>query len=81
MSKMTISTLNFKQVLYHLGFQYAGLVSLTSTPLNCGPTLRKLVGRPTNEKLTLLLPVGYPATDATVPDLKRKPLEDILVEI
>jgi len=61
--------------------QYAGLVSLTSTPLNCGPALRTLVGRPRSEKLTLLLPVGYPAADATVPDLKRKPLEDILVEI
>ncbi|XP_021939885.1 iodotyrosine deiodinase 1 isoform X3 [Zootermopsis nevadensis] len=60
---------------------YAGLVSLTSTPLNCGPALRTLVGRPVSEKLTLLLPVGYPANDATVPDLKRKPLEDILVEI
>jgi len=60
---------------------YAGLVSLTSTPLNCGPALRKLIGRPTYEKLTMLLPVGYPAPDATVPDLKRKPLEDILVEI
>ncbi|XP_067007638.1 iodotyrosine deiodinase isoform X1 [Anabrus simplex] len=60
---------------------YAGLVSLTSTPLNCGPALRTLLGRPNSEKLTLLLPVGYPAEDATVPDLKRKPLEDILVEI
>lgn len=60
---------------------YAGLVSLTSTPLNCGPALRALLGRPNSEKLTLLLPVGYPAADATVPDLKRKPLEDILVEI
>jgi len=29
----------------------------------------------------MLLPVGYPAPDAKVPDLKRKPLEDILVEI
>lgn len=60
---------------------YAGLVSLTSTPLNCGPALRILLGRPHSEKLTLLLPVGYPAEDATVPDLKRKPLQDILVEI
>ncbi|CAB0001884.1 unnamed protein product [Nesidiocoris tenuis] len=59
----------------------AGLVSLTSTPLNCGPAIRVLLGRPKNEKLTLLLPVGYPAPDATVPDLTRKPLEDILVEI
>ncbi|KAK9510072.1 hypothetical protein O3M35_004934 [Rhynocoris fuscipes] len=59
----------------------AGLVSLTSTPLNCGPALRVLLDRPSNEKLTLLLPVGYPAEDATVPDLTRKPLEEILVEI
>jgi iodotyrosine deiodinase len=64
-----------------LWLQYAGLVSLTSTPLNCGPALRTLVGRPSYEKLTLLLPVGYPAAYATVPDLKRKPLEDILVEM
>nr|CAD7430455.1 unnamed protein product [Timema monikensis] len=60
---------------------YAGLVALTSTPLNCGPALRALLGRPTSEKLTLLLPVGYPASDATVPDLTRKPLQEILVEI
>lgn len=57
----------------------AGLVSLTSTPLNCGPAIRSVLGRPNNEKLMLLLPVGYPAKDATVPDLSRKPLEDILV--
>ncbi|KAG8237412.1 hypothetical protein J437_LFUL016228 [Ladona fulva] len=62
-------------------FQYAGLVSLTSTPLNCGPSLRVLLGRPSSEKLMLLLPVGYPAEDATVPDLSRKPLKDIMVHI
>ncbi|XP_076294874.1 iodotyrosine deiodinase [Lasioglossum baleicum] len=61
--------------------QYAGLVTLTSTPLNCGPAIRNLLGRPQNEKLVVLLPVGYPAKDATVPDLQRKPLSDILVEI
>ncbi|XP_076643804.1 iodotyrosine deiodinase isoform X2 [Halictus rubicundus] len=60
--------------------QYAGLVTLTSTPLNCGPAIRNLLGRPQNEKLVVLLPVGYPAKDATVPDLQRKPLSDILVE-
>ncbi|XP_018567707.1 iodotyrosine deiodinase 1 isoform X2 [Anoplophora glabripennis] len=58
----------------------AGLVSLTSTPLNCGPALRSLLGRPASEKLTLLLPVGYPAEECLVPDLHRKPLEDIMVE-
>ncbi|XP_046676939.1 iodotyrosine deiodinase 1-like [Homalodisca vitripennis] len=59
----------------------AGLVSLTSTPLNCGPALRMLLGRPMSERLTLLLPVGYPAPDATVPNLSRKSLDEILVEI
>nr|XP_012229143.1 PREDICTED: iodotyrosine dehalogenase 1 [Linepithema humile]XP_012229144.1 PREDICTED: iodotyrosine dehalogenase 1 [Linepithema humile]XP_012229145.1 PREDICTED: iodotyrosine dehalogenase 1 [Linepithema humile]XP_012229146.1 PREDICTED: iodotyrosine dehalogenase 1 [Linepithema humile]XP_012229147.1 PREDICTED: iodotyrosine dehalogenase 1 [Linepithema humile]XP_012229148.1 PREDICTED: iodotyrosine dehalogenase 1 [Linepithema humile]XP_012229149.1 PREDICTED: iodotyrosine dehalogenase 1 [Linepithem len=61
--------------------QCAGLVTLTSTPLNCGPAIRSLLNRPPNEKLVLLLPVGYPAEDATVPDLQRKPLSEILVEI
>lgn len=60
--------------------QHAGLVSLTSTPLNCGPAIRNMLGRPSSEKLTILLPVGYPAENCTVPDLKRKQLEDIMVE-
>lgn len=61
--------------------QNVGLVTVTSTPLNCGPQLRLLLQRPPNEKLLMLLPVGYPAPDATVPDLKRKPLDDIVVYI
>ncbi|XP_026174557.1 iodotyrosine deiodinase [Mastacembelus armatus] len=61
--------------------QNAGLVTVTSTPLNCGPQLRLLLKRPANEKLLILLPVGYPAADATIPDLKRKPLDDIMVHI
>ncbi|XP_046825696.1 iodotyrosine deiodinase 1 isoform X1 [Vespa crabro] len=61
--------------------QYTGLVTLTSTPLNCGPAIRALLARPINEKLVLLLPVGYPAKDATVPDLQRKSLSEILTEI
>lgn len=60
--------------------QYAGLVSLTSTPLNCGPALRTLLERPSYEKLCLLLPVGYPSKDCLVPDLGRKPLQEIMVE-
>ncbi|XP_045916759.1 iodotyrosine deiodinase 1 [Micropterus dolomieu] len=61
--------------------QNVGLVTVTTTPLNCGPQLRLLLKRPTNEKLLMLLPVGYPASDATVPDLERKPLDDIMVHI
>ncbi|NXU81119.1 IYD1 deiodinase, partial [Oreotrochilus melanogaster] len=59
--------------------QNVGLYTVTSTPLNCGPQLRVLLQRPANEKLLLLLPVGYPKKDATVPSLTRKPLEDIMV--
>ncbi|KAI8484143.1 hypothetical protein Bbelb_380970 [Branchiostoma belcheri] len=58
--------------------QNAGLVTVTSTPLNAGPALRTLLGRPINEKLLLLLPIGYPAHNATVPDLQRKDLKDIM---
>jgi iodotyrosine deiodinase len=55
-----------------------GLATLTHTPSPMG-FLRDLLGRPENEKAFLLMPVGYPAPDATVPDLHRKPLEEISV--
>ncbi|XP_018785975.1 PREDICTED: iodotyrosine deiodinase 1 [Bactrocera latifrons] len=58
--------------------QAAGLNSLVTTPLNCGLALRRLLARPENEKLLLLLPVGYAADDCVVPDLKRKALEEIM---
>lgn len=58
--------------------QSAGLSSLTTTPLNCGPALRVLLSRPQNEKLMVVLPVGYSGQDCEIPDLHRKPLKDIL---
>ncbi|KAI8126413.1 hypothetical protein FF38_07531 [Lucilia cuprina] len=58
--------------------QAAGLSSLVTTPLNCGPFLRDLLNRPANEKLLVLLPVGYPADDCRIPDLQRKDLNDIM---
>ncbi|KAK7132708.1 hypothetical protein R3I93_019062 [Phoxinus phoxinus] len=61
--------------------QNVGLVTVTTTPLNCGPQLRSLLQRPANEKLLILLPVGYPASDAKVPDLKRKDLSDIMMTV
>ena len=56
----------------------AGLVSLTHTPspLNF---LAKVLERPKNEKPFLLIPVGYPADDAQVPDITRKSAEDVVV--
>ena len=55
-----------------------GLVTLTHTP-NPMAFLRELLGRPNNERAMLVMPVGYPAADARVPDLARKPLEEIAV--
>ena len=56
----------------------AGLVSLTHTPSPMN-FLSKVLNRPENEKPFLLIPVGYPADDAEVPDIHRKPLDDISV--
>jgi nitroreductase len=53
-----------------------GLVSLTHTPNPMG-FLAQILDRPPNEKAFLVLPVGYPAMDAQVPDIRRKPLGDI----
>ncbi|KAK2191858.1 hypothetical protein NP493_44g11014 [Ridgeia piscesae] len=58
------------------GLQNVGLVTTTTTPLNAGPALRKLLQRPANERVMLLLPVGYAAEDATVPPLRRKSLDE-----
>ena len=56
----------------------AGLVTLTHTPSPM-KFLSELLERPENERAFCLIPVGYPAADATVPDLERKPLGEILV--
>lgn len=55
---------------------HAGLVSLTHTPSPMG-FLSEILGRPGNERPFLLLVVGYPAEGAIVPDIGRKPLEEI----
>ena len=55
-----------------------GLVTLTHTPNPMG-FLGELLGRPANEKAMLVMPVGYPAPGAQVPDLSRKPLDQIAV--
>ena len=52
----------------------AGLVSLTHTPSPMD-FLNKILERPANERPFLILVVGYPAEDATVPDIAKKPLD------
>lgn len=53
-----------------------GLATLTHTPSPM-KFLRDLLHRPVREKPFLLFPVGYPAPGCTVPDLKRKELEEV----
>lgn len=54
----------------------AGLVSLTHTPSPMA-FLNEILGRPQNERPFLILVVGFPSPDATVPQLRRKSLEEI----
>jgi len=53
-----------------------GLASLTHTPSPMA-FLSRILDRPANEKPYVLIPVGYPAEDCRVPDLKRKPLDEV----
>lgn len=57
-----------------------GLVTLTHTPSPMA-FLTRILGRPSNERPYILFPVGYPAADAQVPDLTRKSLDEIMVEV
>jgi iodotyrosine deiodinase len=58
---------------------HAGLVALTHTP-NPMRFLNGLLGRPESEKPVMILVVGHPSADATVPAVAKlkKPLEEIL---
>jgi iodotyrosine deiodinase len=55
---------------------HAGLACLTYTP---SPMrfLNQILRRPVNEKPFLILVTGYPADDANVPDIEKKPLDEI----
>ena len=55
-----------------------GLVTLTHTPSPMG-FLRALLDRPDHEEAMLVMPVGYPAENATVPNISRKPLDEVAV--
>lgn len=55
-----------------------GLATLTHTPSPMA-FLSRLLDRPPNEKPFILFPVGYPAPDAEVPDIRRKDLDEVAV--
>jgi nitroreductase len=56
---------------------HAGLASLTHTP-NPMSFLSRLLERPANERPVMLVVTGYPAADAMVPKLRRKPLDAVV---
>lgn len=56
----------------------AGLVTLTHTPSPM-KFLSRILNRPAHERPYLLLPLGYPAPDCTVPHIRRKTLDQVFV--
>ena len=56
---------------------HAGLATLTHTPSPMG-FLTRLLGRPAAEKPVMIVVAGYPAPDAVVPRITRKPLAEIV---
>ncbi len=63
----------FVTALHHMG-----LATLTPSPM---AFLRQVLGRPDNERPFVLFPVGYPLAGVKVPDIKRKSLDKVFVEV
>ena len=57
---------------------HAGFATLTHTPSPM-KFLAEVLERPERERPYLLIPVGYPAEGCEVPDIERKPLDEVLV--
>ncbi|HEU5023820.1 MAG TPA: nitroreductase family protein [Spirillospora sp.] len=58
----------------------AGLATLTHTP---SPMrfLNEVCERPQEERAYVVIPVGYPADDAMVPDIGKKPVDEVTVHL
>ena len=65
----------FITALHHMG-----LATLPHTPSPM-KFLTKLLKRPDSERPFCMFPIGYPAEDCVVPDLTRKPLDEVMVEV
>lgn len=57
----------------------AGVATLTHTPSPM-KFLGEILERPANERAYMLIPVGWPTTDCEVPNIDRKPLDEVLVK-
>lgn len=58
----------------------AGLATLTHTPSPMR-SLGEVCDRPQEERAAYVIPVGYPADDARVPDIRRKDLDEVLIRL
>lgn len=58
----------------------SGLATLTHTPSPM-KFLSEILNRPPNERAYVVIPVGYPAEDAQVPSITKKPLNEVLVRV
>lgn len=57
----------------------AGLATLTHTPSPM-KFLSEILQRPENERAMMVVAVGYPAAETMVPDISKKPLDEILIQ-
>ena len=64
--------------LFIAALHQMGLATLTHTPSPMG-FLAEILERPPGEAAYILFPVGYPADEATVPELRRKGLDEVAV--
>ncbi|WUI01832.1 nitroreductase family protein [Spirillospora sp. NBC_00431] len=62
------------------GLHQAGLATLTHTPSPM-KFLNEVCDRPQEERAYVVIPVGYPADDAMVPDITRKPVDEVTVRL
>jgi nitroreductase len=65
--------------LFIASLHHMGLATLTHTPSPM-KFLTNVLQRPRNERPFCMFPIGYPARDCKVPDLRRKDLAEVMVE-
>ena len=66
--------------MFITALHHAGLATLTHTPSPMA-FLTELLERPKNERPFCMFPIGYPSDDCVVPDLRRKSLDEVMVEV
>ena len=66
--------------MFIVALHHLELATLTHAPRPMRG-LTKLLGRPDNGRPFCMFPIGYPADECVVPDLQRKSLDEVMVEV